>query len=217
MNAHQKDVGANRMKKRIADYIVYLLIRCVICLLTTLPLEACQTIARMAAILANDVLKIRRNVIYDNLTHAFPSATPRQIACMSREMWEHLVLMVCEIGHAGRKIHEWNWRHHVQVNNIKPLVESLLQPRPSVVVSGHFGNFEVAGYCLGLLGFPSFTVARPLDNPFLHDYINHFRQSKGQYIIAKQGSAGEVPERPGSPWIIGLARGSIRGPQGLLG
>jgi KDO2-lipid IV(A) lauroyltransferase len=35
------------------------------------------------------------------------------------------------------------------------------------MISGHFGNFEVGGYLNGLFGFRTYTIARPLDNPFL--------------------------------------------------
>ena len=71
-------------------------------------------------------------------------------------------------------------------------VRHLMDPRPLVTVSGHFGNFEVAGILGGLMGFPSFAVARPLDNPLLDRFVNRFRQRTGQFILPKRGSAKQI-------------------------
>ena len=64
-----------------------------------------------------------------------------------------------------------------------------MDQRPVVMVSGHFGNFELGGFVSGLLGIPTYTVARRLDNPFLHQFVNDFRQRSGQYILPKDGSS----------------------------
>lgn len=63
-----------------------------------------------------------------------------------------------------------------------------------MLLSGHYGNFELAGFIAGLFGFPSFTIARPLDNPQVNDYINSFRSRYGQYILPKKGIAKTVEE-----------------------
>ena len=72
------------------------------------------------------------------------------------------------------------------------MLNAMLDPRPLVLVTGHYGNFELGGFVLGLLGFPTYTIARPLDNRFLNNYVNRFRQTKGQYILSKDGSTQQV-------------------------
>ena len=58
--------------------------------------------------------------------------------------------------------------------------------RPTVIICGHYGNFELSGYVLGLLGFPSYTIARPLDNPYLDRFINEFRGLTGPVHPAEE-------------------------------
>jgi KDO2-lipid IV(A) lauroyltransferase len=70
----------------------------------------------------------------------------------------------------------------------------LLEDRPKVFVAAHFGNFELNGYVLGMWGFPTFTVARPLDNPYLDRFVNRFRGSTGQFMLPKQGSSLAVDQ-----------------------
>ena len=61
-----------------------------------------------------------------------------------------------------------------------------------LIVSAHLGNFEVGGYVLGILGFPTYTVARTLDNPYLDRFVNEFRGKTGQHIIPKNGGFDQI-------------------------
>jgi KDO2-lipid IV(A) lauroyltransferase len=70
----------------------------------------------------------------------------------------------------------------------------LIDARPKVIISGHLGNFEVGGYLLSMHGFPTHSIARPLDNVYLDRFINDFRGATGQYMLPKQGSGPEVAE-----------------------
>lgn len=113
---------------------------------------------------------------------------------MSREMWKHLVMMMFDIIQAPRKIHDTNWRKHVHIRDIGLMTSYLIDYRPLIAVTGHYGNFEIAGYVIGLLGMPSYSVARKLDNEYLDEFINAFRGLNGQFIIPKEGSAGQIQE-----------------------
>ena len=66
------------------------------------------------------------------------------------------------------------------------------------MVTAHYGNFEVGGFMLGLLGFPTFTVARNLDNPYLDRFVSRFRGATGQFIIPKNGGYDQNPGCAGS-------------------
>jgi KDO2-lipid IV(A) lauroyltransferase len=171
------------------DYVVYVAVRLAICLVQAVDLETGQAIARRLAWVMAEVLRVRGRVVEDNLHHAFPEQTASQRRALVRRMWEHLLLMVLEVAQAGRKIHETNWRDYIELDhpNVAPMVELLLSDRPKLMVSGHFGNFEVAGYMFGVLGFPTYAVARNLDNPYLHDFVTHFRGVTGQHMIPKHG------------------------------
>jgi len=44
--------------------------------------------------------------------------------------------------------------------DVESFVRTLLCGRPLVLISAHYGNFELGGYLMGLFGFPTYTVAR---------------------------------------------------------
>ncbi len=132
-------------------------------------------------------------------------------------MWEHLFLMVAEVAQVRRTIHEMSWRQYVDFHDKPLLVRYLLDPRPTVLVTGHYGNFEVAGYVLGMFGFPSFTIARKLDNPYIDRFLNQFRGSTGQFILPKQGCAPQVEAVLQMGGTLVVAGRPACGGQGLLG
>jgi KDO2-lipid IV(A) lauroyltransferase len=201
----------------IKQWLVYIALRILICILQALPMEACQTMGRAAARLAYDVLKIRRRLIDDNLAHAFPEHSSAQRQRLAREMWEHMFLMMCELAQVPRKFHDTNWRQHIEISTpeIELFIRQLLSSRPIVVVSGHLGNFEVGGITSGLLGFPTFSVARPLDNVYLHRFVTRFREATGQFLLPKKGSAKQLDAVLQSGGTMMLLGDQSAGPKGV--
>lgn len=178
--------------KRAGHFLVYLLLRVLVSLIQALSMRTCTAGIRLLAYVLCDVVRFRAQTIDENLQIALPDATPQQRHKIARRMWRHLMLIVVEVIHAPRKIHDTNWRKFVDVKDRLPLVSIMLQPRPKVIVTAHFGNFEIAGYVTGILGFRTHTVARTIDNPFVDAYINRFREAKGQFILPKVGSAPQA-------------------------
>jgi KDO2-lipid IV(A) lauroyltransferase len=180
--------------QRIVDYAAYLAVRAAVCLIQSASLETCQAWSRRLGWMLWHVVRLRRQIVDANLLIAFPRSSPRERATIAVGMWEHLLLMVAEIAHAPRKIHRTNWRRLTQIPDMELMARRLLDRRPVVLISGHLGNFEMGGYMLGLHGFPTHTIARTLDNPYLDRWINQFRAATGQYMLAKDGSSREIDE-----------------------
>lgn len=178
--------------RNLVDYLGYLIVRIFVCVVQAMPIENCAAIARWLATVCAHVLKIRRAVVEDNLRHAFPQMSADERRGLEWRMWEHLFLMLVEVVHAPRKIHHTNWRDYFTLVNAEQIIRAFFDDRPTVIICGHYGNFELSGFVLGVLGFPSFTIARPLDNPYVDRYLNDFRRLTGQYILPKSGSSGEV-------------------------
>ena len=140
------------------------------------------------------MLRFRRQVIEENLNIAFPEKSVEERNQIALKMWQHLLLMLMEISHAPRKIKRTTWRNYSELPSTNDILSRLMDTRPTVIISGHHGNFEIGGYLLAMHGFPTHTVARKLDNPYLDRFINQFRGSTGQYMITKDGSSGEITD-----------------------
>jgi Kdo2-lipid IVA lauroyltransferase/acyltransferase len=189
------------MFRHAMDFCVYVMLRALIAVVQALPIEACDKGARVLATVFTRFVPVRRRVVDDNLRQAFPNSTGEERRTIAWQMWHHLLLMMAEIAQTPRKIHETNWKEHSHIVNQELFVRTLLSGRPLVLISAHYGNFELGGYLMGLFGFPTYTVARPLDNVYLDQFVNDFRGRTGQYILDKTGSSEEIQRV--------LARGGI--------
>ncbi len=178
----------------LGHFIVYVIVRFLIFVVQMIPLSVGARIAWALAYLFTYVLRIRYSVADENLRYAFPELSRSQRRDLILRMWHHLFLLVMEVAHTQSKIREENWRQRATLNNVEPLVKHLLEDRPVIIVTEHFGNFELGGYMLGFRGFPCATIARNLDNPFLDRFVQRFRAARGQYLIPKVGGADQVEE-----------------------
>ncbi len=197
-----------------ADYAAYLALRIIIAIVQATPLAWCDRFSHGLAWLFADVLQARGKLVHENLRSAFPEWSLAERQVVIRRMWHHLFLMVTEIAHTPRKLHRTNWREYCELINEATIVRTVLRDGPTVFISGHYGNFELGGYLLGLFGFPTHTVARTLDNPYVDDFINEFRGRTGQFMLSKQGSRDEIEalmEQGGALTLLGDQSAGPRG------
>ena len=180
------------MFRQINDYLVYLFVRVLFCVVQSLSLNANKAFVRGLAFCFSRIVPFRQQLLHENLQIAFAELNKAERQAIIRAMWEHLLLMGVEVALARRQIRDFNWTDHIELVNAEPLLSLLHQDRPVMLVTGHFGNFEIGGFSLGILSYPSHAVARTLDNPFIHRFIKDFRESTGQFLIPKKGGAMEI-------------------------
>ena len=175
-----------RPRSPAADYAVYLAVRLVVCVVQALAPDVARGVARGLAWLAYHVDRRHREVARDNLRHAFPSRyADAELDRLVRAVYRHFATVFVEMVHLPRKLHTNNWRRYLELAGGDRIVGALLAGRPLLIVSGHFGNWEMGSYALGLFGFRTFAVARRLDNPHLDAFLRRFRQGTGQMILDK--------------------------------
>ncbi len=206
-------------KKRspAADYAVYLVIRIFVCLVQALPPEVARGLAGGLAWLIYRVDRRHRIVALENLRHAFPDHhSDAERDALVRAVYRHFCTLLVEIIQLPRRLHPGNWRRHLDLGDGRLLVECLLSGRPLLLVTGHFGNWELGGYTLGLLGFTTHAVARELDNPYLDRFLRHFREMTGQKILAKKGDFEQMEAILAKGGVLATLADQDAGQRGLF-
>jgi KDO2-lipid IV(A) lauroyltransferase len=177
----------------VVDFTVYAVVRVLVCIIQALSLPQARSLAAGLAWLAYRLDRRHRLVAHENLAHAFADRfSEAEKAVLVASVYRHFCTVLVEIIHLPRKVHANNWRQFLDLRGGRQIVEALLSGRPLLLVTGHFGNWELAGYALGLFGFRAHAIARPLDNPYLDDYFRRFRESTGQKVLAKKGDFDEI-------------------------
>ncbi len=198
----------------ITDLLSYFFFRAVICGIQIMSLDECDRVCRLLAQVFSKWIPLRQSLIRENLKMIFPDWKPDHSEQVTAKMWHHLLLMGCEVAQAPRKIHRENWHEHFHIPDRRSMLKIVMDDRPTVLVSAHFGNFELAGFLTGLFGVATTTVARPLDNGFLHNYITKFRSLGGQYFLAKEGSSLQIQELLSRGGNLTLLADQHAGPKG---
>jgi KDO2-lipid IV(A) lauroyltransferase len=196
------------------DFCVYVMVRLLVATIQVLPTDTAASCCAGGAWLLTRVLGVRQETLQENFQRVYPQATHAQLQHLTQAMWYHLLLMLCEVAWAPRRLHRCNWQSHVFIPNSAHFLEHLLSRRATVLVTGHFGNFELGGYVTGLMGIRTTTIARRLDNAFLHDYVTRFRGGKGQRMVDKAGCAADVDRHLARGGTLSLLADQHGGPKG---
>jgi KDO2-lipid IV(A) lauroyltransferase len=184
-----------RPRRRSLDFLVYLVVRLAVGLIQVLTVEQSYAFARWLAKLIYRVDKRHREVGIENLKHAFGDRyTDIERDQIVRHVYEHFCMMLMEILHIPRKLQPRTWRDRITLVGHEAVLDRLITGGPVILLSGHFGNWEMAGYLFGVFGFPPHSVARTLDNPYLDRFLRSFRQRTGQKMIAKTGGYDQMLE-----------------------
>jgi KDO2-lipid IV(A) lauroyltransferase len=183
-----------KQRSRIADYLVYLVIRFVVCILQALSYNLACRLASGLAWLAYQVDRRHRLVALDNLTHAFGDLSPAERDRLVRGVYRHFCTLAIELIFLSRRLHPCNWRATLDLDRVagRIMADAMLSGRSLLIVTGHFGNWELAGYVLGLFGFRTYAIARPIDNPYLDAYLRGVRERTGQTVLAKKGDFDQM-------------------------
>ncbi len=207
-----------KRRKPAVDFAVALLVRGLVCALQALPTTAAFALARGLGWLVYRVDKRHRNVAVENLQFAFPdlAQSPSEIDRLVRGCYHHLATLIVEIAILPRKLHVQNWRSYATLVNGGTVVGGLLDRRPLLIVTAHFGNWEMAGYALGAFGFKTYAIARVLDNPHLERFLKRFRQGTGQTIIAKKADFDRLSAVMASNGKVATLGDQDAGPRGVF-
>jgi KDO2-lipid IV(A) lauroyltransferase len=199
----------------------YLVFRLLICVVQMLSAARSREFAEALAFVLHRVLPrklTRYGVARDNLRQALgPGVADAEIDEHIRGMWVHLFRVVIEVAQLPRKLRHENLLDVVVYDGGRRASwQAFNSGRPVMLVGGHFGNWEVANAVFGLLGTPLGVVARDLDNPYLHDWFQHFRVLSGHGLISKNGASAamlQLLERRGH---LALLCDQDAGPRGVF-
>jgi Kdo2-lipid IVA lauroyltransferase/acyltransferase len=206
-----------KVRRPWLDYLVYLVVRMVVSFAQMLTIEQSYALASFAAWVIYWVDARHRRVGYENLELAFGDRfTPAERDRIVREVYRHFCCMLMEILHTPRKMHLTNYRDYVELVGHQPIMDQLITGgRPMIFLTGHYGNWELAGYVFGLFGFPTVSVARTLDNRYLDRYLRSFRERTGQSLIPKAGGFDQMVEALQSGRVLSFLADQDAGQRGL--
>jgi hypothetical protein len=123
----------------------------------------------------------------ENLRASFPGADERALRRMARRSCEHLIMVGAEVLCLPRLMHFNRFLQYMDISQCLESFHHVSAGKPCLLLTGHFGNWEMVGYSMAAMGFPPTSIARRLDNPYLNEHMLALRERTGQKILFKQG------------------------------
>ncbi len=194
------------MKSRRAwlDYLTYLAFRAVVMVFHSFPINANLRTARLLGTiwfhfprripLLGRAFSKHRARAEEHIRLAMPELPPAEVSRIALASMQSMAMLAMEVLFTPRLITRWSWAQFVHPVNMPPALRLLLQKRGVIMLTAHYGNWELLGYTLATWGFDIVAVMRPLDNDYLNDYLMSRREPSGLRLLYKKGASQSMSE-----------------------
>ncbi len=191
------DVMRKKKKKKnniFVDWLIYFTARTIVVFLSLFDVN---TNLRIACFLGRVLWKYYnrgRERALENLRKSFPEKEEQWLWQTGQRSFEQITMLAIDVLFTPRLVKKCNWRDYSRYKNVEQAKWLMQERKGLLMVTGHYSNFEISGYLLGLFGFDIYSIARPLDNRFVNNHVMEVRQRAGQKIVDKKGATELMPK-----------------------
>ena len=172
------------MKERLA--------RIAVRLLEAVPLPLLAAVCEAAMMLVWAVDRRHRKVARINLRIAFPEMGDAQASRITRRCYRQMGTSAAEFVHLPRMDAAYI-REHVRIEGVEHVRAAMRERgQPVLVMTGHFGNWELQSHAYARLFDPMAFIVRPLRSGVFDRIVTERRELAGNIAIRKEDSAKEV-------------------------
>lgn len=139
--------------------------------------------AKILAVLFFYFIPIRKDVVLDNLTKAFPQKSKEEIKNIAFGTFNSFFITLVEILYlpwtTEDQLREW-----VKFDNLDIVYERHSENNGLIVLSAHFGNWEYCAIAGGLQTKKKFSVVvKPQRNTLVNDWMNKVRTKWNNEVV----------------------------------
>ncbi len=183
-----KDTAVRSVRQRIEYFGLRGLAAGVRCL----PASRAQAFGRRLGRMWYRLDARHRQVALENLSRAFDGEkSPAEVESLARKTFEQFgvtAVEVCQLASMGRqRLLDW-----VSVEGEEHFWEAHRAGQGVLLLTGHFGNWELMGMLPSAMDAPISVVARLTDNPALEQELTRLRGRFGNRVIHKKAALRET-------------------------
>jgi len=189
----KKFIRPAREKHRLVAYGEYFLFVGLFSFFRCLPFHVAFRVGEFIGWLLYICDRPHRRVGMMNLALAFPDKSEADRRAILRESLLNLGRLMAEFCHL-RTLTKETITERVRLADPEywQALASKCQETGALILTGHFGNWELSGYTHAYYGFPLHIVHRRLRNPLIDNLIVQERERCGNKVIRKTTAGIEV-------------------------
>ena len=200
------------MKKALAHRAEFYALRGALGVLRRLRWERACRLGERLGVLGYAPLGIRRDVVERQIAGAFPELDGAGVRELARRAYAHLGRSTIETALLSSLGREGILDLVTEVTGWDAIEEAHAGGRGIVIVSGHFGNWELAGAYLPARGIPMDVIVRRQANPLFDDFLDATRARLGMSVVNDSEAVKRTPRALREGRAVGFVSD-----QGLLG
>jgi KDO2-lipid IV(A) lauroyltransferase len=184
---------ADAPKPTAAHRAEYYALRSVIGALHAVPWEVACGFGSRLGTLGYGPLKIRRRVVERQIAAAFPEMSDAEVHDTARRAYAHLgrstieTALLPSIGQSGvLEMVE-------SADNFELIEDAIARGKGAILITGHLGNWELAGAYVAARGVPMDVIVRTQANPLFDAYINETRATLGMTVVRDHEAVRRTP------------------------
>lgn len=156
-------------------------------------------------------IPIRKKVVIDNLTHAFPEYDREKINKIAFECYRSFLITVIELL-LMKKMSREEIENQVTAPNRELITLKFREGKGVIMLSAHLGNWEfLAASVAAQVNLPHYIVVKSQRNPYVNNWINETRTKWTNFVIPLGVSIRQVYQELKNKNIIAMVADQ-RGP-----
>lgn len=165
------------------NYIEFIIFKFFVFIARIFPLEITQRFAKFLGIFAYYFIPYRKKVALDNLRKSFPEKSEAQIKQILKMAYVNLFVTFFEFM-CFPKLKIDDIKKLAKIENFNYVVEALEKGNGLILMSGHFGNWELSALVSGIeIGKPLHIIVKTQRNKLVDAEINKWRCWFGNKVI----------------------------------
>ncbi|MBQ2219351.1 MAG: lysophospholipid acyltransferase family protein [Elusimicrobia bacterium] len=172
-----------KKNKKIQHYTEYISLKILVSFLHLFSINTAKKIGFFLADIAFVFVPIRKKHIVDSLTKSFPAKSEQEIKKIAKDVYKQFVCTVVEIIFVSKMTDE-QIKDAVCFENIYLIEQTLKKGKGGVIMSAHFGNWEMLALSFAKR-YPLSVIVAKQENPYFDNIINNIRSKRGYKTIYK--------------------------------
>jgi KDO2-lipid IV(A) lauroyltransferase len=176
-----------------AQRVAYGLFRGAVGLLGVLSLRRARRLGEVVALAGYAPLAVRRAVVVRQIAAAFPERPRREVRRLARGAYRHLGRVSVETALAPSLGREGVMALFEGDDGFDAVERAHAAGRGIILITGHFGNWELAGAYVAARGVPIEVIVRRMNNPLFDAYLTRTRERSGMRVIPDADAVRRAP------------------------
>ena len=168
---------------RFADKALHGFIMLLGVLVRSISRSTSTAIANLLGDFAYHILKIRRPLVEANLALTFPQKKSSEIKALACKVYRNQAENIIEVLRLPMIKTAEDAARLLDIDARKILAKTVEQNKGCVLLSAHFGNWELLALCSGLLVAPMTIVVKQVKNQVIDRQINLWRTMRGNRTV----------------------------------